>query len=122
MIDRSETAESKLPQLPNDPIENADSADPIDAIDSTDPTLPMDSTEPLEAMLKIESVDRMDQRELFPSDTAAASPHPILERPGPQASTAATAPEAKASSSAPPRFSTACANGTDHVRGVRVRS
>jgi hypothetical protein len=74
MIDRSDTADSKLPQLPNDPIENAESADPTEAIESTEPTLPIDSTEPFEAMLRIESLDRTDQREPFASDTASAFP------------------------------------------------
>jgi hypothetical protein len=104
MIDRSDTADSKLPQLPNDPIENAESADPTEAIESTEPTLPMDSTEPFEAMLRIESLDRTDQREPFASDTASAFPSYLFGRPGPHASTAMTASEVQSLSSAQRHF------------------
>jgi hypothetical protein len=75
MTDRSETADSKLPKLPNDPTENAESADATEPIDATEPTHPMDSTEPLEAMLRSESLDRIDQREPLASDTTSAFPH-----------------------------------------------
>jgi len=108
MIDRSETADSRLPQLPNDPIENAESAEPIDPIESTEPTLPMDSTEPFEAMLRIESLDRIDQRDSFASGNASASPD-IIRRPGSHASTATTAAEAEAVNGA-----------TEHDCGVTV--
>ena len=77
MIERSETADSKLPTLANDPTENAASADPLDPIDSTEPTDPIDSSEPFDAMHRVESVDRIDQREPFSADTTPTFPRPL---------------------------------------------
>jgi hypothetical protein len=76
MIDRSESADSRLPKLANDPTENAESADPTEPIDSTEPTDPMDNTEPFDAMLRTDSLDRIDQREPSPSVASALSVKP----------------------------------------------